>query len=473
MLFNSLEFAVFFPLVLLTYCLLPRRGQNRMLLIASYVFYGWWDYRFLSLIIISTCLDYLAGLKMDVATNGPNGPDQAKRKLWLSLSLIGNLGILFTFKYFNFFLDSLQALLGSAGLQISPFQFGLVLPVGISFYTFQTLSYTIDIYRGKMRPTDNFWDFALFVAFFPQLVAGPIERAKSLLPQFLVDRRITWPGFVEGLQMMMYGLFIKVFVADSLAPLVDGTFSVSDPPGWSVAFASFAFAFQIYADFSGYSLIARGSAKCLGIDLMRNFDHPYVAASPREFWRRWHISLSTWFRDYFYIALGGNRAGKGRTYFNLSLTMLVCGLWHGAAWTFVAWGAYHGALLIIDRIAVHRLPRLKSPPSWMLPLNWLVTFGLVCYGWLIFRAQSMDQVFSMSAALFKGYAGADWSELGRILLIIAPLVTLEAITLFSGQKEWHRIAWLPHPAKGAVYGVLVYLMLTQGVTNASFIYFQF
>ncbi|MBE9529897.1 MAG: MBOAT family protein, partial [Proteobacteria bacterium] len=345
MLFNSVQFAIFFAIVYLLYLLLNHKGQNRLLLVASYVFYGCWDWRFLSLIAISTVVDYFCGLKIYESR------EKQKRKLFLFISVCSNLTILGFFKYFNFFTDNLYALLNGFGFSPDPFFLNIILPVGISFYTFQTISYSIDIYRKELNPTRKFLDFALFVSFFPQLVAGPIERAKNLLPQMLLPRKLTVDKFYEGCYLIFWGLFLKVFIADNLARMVDPVFSSSGPyDGVRVLLALYAFAFQIFGDFAGYSNIARGLAKCMGFDLMVNFNLPYFAVNPKDFWQRWHISLSTWFRDYLYIPLGGNRHGQMNTCRNLAITMLLCGLWHGAAWTFIVWGAYHALLQIIHKL---------------------------------------------------------------------------------------------------------------------------
>lgn len=466
MLFNSVDFAVFFVLVLGLYWLLPLRGQNRLLLAASYFFYGYWDWRFLSLILISSLVDYLAGQRVQrAAERGERG--QAARKTWLSLSIVVNLGLLGVFKYYNFFIGSVGPLASLLGLNPAALHLELVLPVGISFYTFQTMSYTIDIYRGRLKPTGSFWDFALFVAFFPQLVAGPIERASRLLPQLIAHRHFSKPQFLDGLRLIFWGLFMKVYVADNLAPFVDQVFAAKDPGGPAVLFAVYAFAFQIYCDFAGYSKIARGVAKCLGVEIMVNFNHPYISASIREFWRRWHISLSTWFRDYLYIPLGGNRRGRARTYVNLALTMLICGLWHGAAWTFVLWGGYHGVLLLGQRIWA---PQDKPEPRrWLRALKVLITFHLACLGWLIFRSQSLGQLGEMAVRLF-GFSGAWSPALAAPLMKFAlPLVAAEALAGAVGSGRLRP----PRAVLIAGYAVLFYLLAFYGAQAQSFIYFQF
>ena len=332
--FNSWEFIFFLLTVMVLHRLAPSRVlKNVLLLIASYAFYSAWDWRFCSLIVLSTITDFVVGQKIHVANS------EYSRRLWLICSLVVNLGVLAFFKYFNFFVGSFVSALENLGLETDPAYFNIILPIGISFYTFQTLSYTIDIYRKKLTPTHSLVEFALFVSFFPQLIAGPIERARHILPQLKVNHVIKVREVWVGLQLIFWGLFKKVFVADNVAMIVDNLFgnSASLPFGLSYL-AVLAFAIQIYADFSAYSDIARGCAKIFGINLMLNFQNPYLAANPQEFWRRWHISLSTWLRDYLYIPLGGNRGGKILAYRNLMLTMVLGGLWHGAAWNFVWWG---------------------------------------------------------------------------------------------------------------------------------------
>ncbi len=341
MLFNSLEFVVFFAVVLALYSVLNHPRQNALLLVASYVFYGAWDYRFLLLLIGTTLVDYAVGLAIDRRS------DPAARRRILMFSIVANLGVLGVFKYFNFFADSLVEFAGLFGLSVSPVTLNIVLPVGISFYTFQSMAYTIDVYRGHLKPCRSLPDFALYVTFFPQLVAGPIERATHLLPQIYARRVMTAEKIGSGLSLIALGFFKKVVMADNLAPTVNEIFAKQG--GYTaeeVLVGAIFFAFQIYGDFSGYTDIARGTSRVLGFELMDNFREPYFARSPSDFWQRWHISLSTWLRDYLYISLGGNRGGRLTTYRNLILTMLLGGLWHGAAWNFVWWGLYHGTLLV-------------------------------------------------------------------------------------------------------------------------------
>ncbi len=478
MLFNSFAFALFFPTVLLLYWVLPHRWQNRMLLAASYLFYGWWDWRFLSLILISTVVDFNLGLRLQRLTEAGGENVERKRKQVVAASVATNLTILGFFKYFNFFTGSLTAAFQGLGIGMDPMLVNIVLPVGISFYTFQTISYTVDIYRGELTATRSFPEFALFVAFFPQLVAGPIERAKVLLPQILAPRRASRPQMVDGLHLVFWGLFKKVYVADNLAPYVDSLFALPDPTGWQTMMAAYGFAFQIYCDFSGYSDIARGCAKLLGMELMLNFAYPYTSLNPAEFWRKWHISLSTWLRDYLYIPLGGNRNGGFMTYRNLSLTMLLGGLWHGATWLFVLWGAYQGALLVVHRLlkdTLRKVPFLadKRPwrPAWLLKV--VVTFQFVCLGWLIFRGQSVAQIWEMVTSVAALEGPVDWSLVTPLLVFVAPLLLVDMVQYTLKRDDLYRIPSIPLPVKSAAYAVLSYLLVFHGAVSQSFIYFQF
>ncbi len=475
--FNSFEFAAFFTIVVGAYWLLTHRLQNLLLLVASYVFYAGWDWRFLSLIMISTCVDYVAGLRIHAATLAQDTGSQRRRKIWLIASICTNLCILGFFKYFNFFAESFVELTNVFGLKASPVTLHIILPVGISFYTFQTMSYTIDIYRGRMTPTRNFLDFALFVAFFPQLVAGPIERAAVLLPQITCRRRFSPGQFADGLQLIFWGLFKKVYVADNLAPFVDHGFSGASMSGGEVLCGVYAFALQIYCDFSGYSDVARGCAKCLGLELMLNFDHPYIAESPREFWHRWHISLSTWLRDYLYIPLGGNRHGTANTRRNVLLTMLLGGLWHGAAWKFILWGGYHGLLLILFRPVTARTPldgHTASRRSQMARvLRILLMFHLTCLGWLIFRGQSIAQVGTMLQSLATTWEPLSLEVVRPLIVFGGPLLIVEALQLAAGTDDLHRFSAVPEWARCVGYSTLFYLFAFHGAAAQSFIYFQF
>ncbi len=469
MLFNSYEFWAFFAIVLLLYQGLGHRGQNRMLLIASYVFYGSWDWRFLSLILVSTVVDYWVARRLS-----DEADDEGRRRLLLTLSLATNLGILGVFKYLGFFVESAAVLLTNLGFQPNLPSLGIVLPVGISFYTFQTLSYTIDVYRRKMAPCDDPLDFALYVAFFPQLVAGPIERASHLLPQIRTPRRVAPSQFREGLYCILYGLFKKVVIADNMALVVDHIFS--QPTGSLSAVdmlvGVYAFAFQIYGDFHGYSLIAQGVARWLGFDVMDNFRQPYFAGSPQEFWRRWHISLSTWLRDYLYIPLGGSRGSVVQTYRNLAITMLLGGLWHGANWTFVIWGAVHGSWLSLHR-AMAGITALWR--GWLAQaIKVFVTFQIVCVTWLFFRAENVQQAFGLFGALGNGADVAPISRLGIgiVLVFVLPMVVYEVWV--ERRDDLFAITRVPWYLRALFYFCLVLALVWFSAPTASeFIYFQF
>ncbi len=476
MLFSELSFWGFFALVGLAYVLLPHKGQNRMLLVASYVFYGAWDWRFLSLILLSTFVDYIVGQRMAAE----QVEARRKRLLWVSLGV--NLGMLGIFKYLGFFVDSFTAMLAGIGYAADPLVLGIVLPVGISFYTFQTLSYTIDIHRRELKPTTDFLDFALFVAFFPQLVAGPIERAKNLLPNIAEPRVLSWDALRRGAVLCLIGLIKKIVIADGLAPGVDAVYASPDATRLDIVLATWAFAIQIYCDFSGYTDIARGVAKMLGFGLMRNFAQPYFAANPQEFWRRWHISLSTWLRDYLYISLGGNRGSRWATYRNLMATMTLGGLWHGAAWNFVLWGIYQGGLL-----AVHRALTGAGKPSGegaqrgLLAWLWRAVlialfFQVVCYGWLLFRAGSFGQIAEFTGKLLGLVAAPDGVTMPRppiaALLGIAVLLVWDGLVERAGNVQFY--ARWPLPLRAGLYAGLIYLLAFGATTQTTaFIYFQF
>ena len=398
MVFNSLQFLWFFAVVYALYrtapLLLPpapaHRAQNWLLLVASYYFYAAWDYRFLALLAASTLVDYTCGLVLGRTAD----PARRRTVLWLSIGF--NLTLLGFFKYFNFFADNLHALFGALGWQLDFVTLRILLPIGISFYTFVTMSYVIDVYRGEIAPARNLVDFAVFVAYFPHLVAGPILRATALLPQIAGRRQVSAAQMREGAWLVAWGFFQKIFVADNLGPLASQVFAPdAHPTGVNVLLGTYAFAFQIYGDFAGYSNIARGTSKWMGIELIENFRFPYLVLTPQAFWRHWHISLSTWLRDYLYIPLGGSRRGAWRTRSNLLITMLLGGLWHGAAWTFVMWGLYQGLLLILYRPLEPAIAALTRPGRAAAAARfgaWVLMFHLTCYGWLIFRAPSFPKL---------------------------------------------------------------------------------
>jgi len=400
MLFNSIEFLLFLPTIFILYWFVFNKNlkyQNTLILVSSYVFYGWWDYRFLTLIFLSTVVDYVIGLSI------PNQSSKKKQKLFLWGSVLFNLSVLGFFKYYNFFIDSWVELFSSLGYQIkSIWTLNIILPVGISFYTFQTMSYTIDIYRKKLEPTKDFISFASFVSFFPQLVAGPIERASNLLPQILKKREFQYDKVIQGLKLILWGMFKKVVIADSLAPIVDDIFSnYQDFGGGTLWIGAIYFSFQIYCDFSGYSDIAIGTSKLFGFELMSNFKFPYFSRNIGEFWRRWHISLSTWFRDYLYIPLGGSQEGKWKAIKNIFIIFLVSGFWHGANWTFIFWGLFH-SILFLPTFLFNKNRNYTSSiiaantllPSFKEFINVVTTFLLVTIGWVFFRSESIGDSFS-------------------------------------------------------------------------------
>ena len=471
MLFNSGEFLRFFAAFLLLYWLVRSnlRARNILILAASYVFYGAWNYKFLVLIWASTLLDFFIGVAL------PRASTPSRRRWLLIGSIGGNLSILGFFKYYNFFAESLADMGERLGWTFHPGMLEVALPIGISFYTFQTLSYMIDVYRGTLKPTRNVIDFAAYVAFFPQLVAGPIERARHLLPQFSTTRRITSAMVGEGVWLCIWGMFKKVVVADNLAPLVDLVYAPSAAVGaGDVLLGTAAFGLQIYCDFSGYSDLARGLACLLGFDIMVNFDRPYGARNIRQFWQRWHISLSSWLRDYLYISLGGNRRGALKTARNLFLTMVLGGLWHGAAWHFVLWGAYHGTGLVLQRLWSQRFASRPAIPS---PLKsfawWTVTMAFVMYGWLLFRATSWDQIATLTHSTFS-MDGSPWTLPLSVNLVVfsLPLVLMEIWQ--SRAKDRVVVMKLGHVSRGFLQAAMILaIVMYWGRAEKPFIYFQF
>lgn len=478
MYFNSLEFAVFFPIVVGLYLLTPQRWRWVLLLAASYYFYAAWKAEYLILILISTGVDYVAALRMERAQT------RKRRRSWLIVSLCSNLGLLFSFKYFNFFNESARALFNQFNILYDVPAFQVLLPVGISFYTFQTLSYTIDVFRGERPAERHLGIFALYVAFFPQLVAGPIERSTRLLPQFFKKVEVTYDRTVDGLRLMLWGFFKKLVIADRVGAYVDIVYSSPDDfSGLVILIATYFFAFQIFCDFSGYSDIAIGSARILGYDLMDNFRRPYFSKSIAEFWRRWHISLSTWFRDYLYIPLGGNRVPKWRWYYNLFIVFLISGLWHGANWTFVVWGALHGLYMIVGVVTGGFRDRLWNRSGFSGRVRrWfavLTTFHLVTLSWIFFRAESIGDAFLMvrrlpvidSLNIFVGSFGAY-----EMLLSVCAIAVLEIVhVLERGRHLGTLLNGLPSWMRWGLYYVFTMSILLFGVINQkqAFIYFQF
>jgi D-alanyl-lipoteichoic acid acyltransferase DltB (MBOAT superfamily) len=480
MLFNSISFAIFLPLVFILYWFVFNKKighQNFLILITSYVFYGWWDYRFLCLIFISSIADYFIGLFLYKSSKANI------RKLLLSLSLLINLGFLGFFKYYNFFMDSFVEAFQSLGYQMNARSLSIILPVGISFYTFQTLSYSIDIYRKKLRPTKNIVAFFAFVSFFPQLVAGPIERASQLLPQFKIRRYFSLQKSVDGLRQILWGLFKKIVIADTCATYANEIFSnYSHLNGSVLLLGVLFFSFQIYGDFSGYSDIAIGTARLFGFDLMRNFNLPYFSRNIGEFWRRWHISLSTWFRDYVYIPLGGSRARKHKQIFNILTTFTISGFWHGANWTFIAWGFLNG-LYYIPSILFGNIKNEKKLtnnivaidrllPNFKELLQITITFLLTLLAWVFFRAESIPHAFSYLNNLFSSsfFTLPNKSYLGGLILILG-FVVIEWIQ----RRKQHGLEFskLHFVGRWAIYYVLIFFIIYTFQGNSQFIYFQF
>ncbi|MBN2413652.1 MBOAT family protein [candidate division KSB1 bacterium] len=474
MLFNSLDYAIFLPIVLFLYYRLQFRQQNLLLLLASYVFYGFWDVRFLSLIFISTIVDYGVGLWLFHC-------DQTDRKhfkkLGVIISLTTNLGILGFFKYFDFFVQSADSLLSTFGLSTSLPVLNIILPVGISFYTFQTLSYTLDIYRGKLEPTKNLVDFALFVGFFPQLVAGPIERAANLLPQIQKPRVVSQDCFYKGVYLIITGLVRKVVIADTAGAIVDTYFAnPGNFTGFQLTIGLLLYGLQIYGDFAGYSNIARGSAYLLGFELMRNFKHPYFSKNMTEFWHRWHISLSGWLRDYLYISLGGNRKGRVRTYINLMTTMLLGGLWHGANWNFVFWGFLHGLYLVVHKFYRQVFPYKDNVQKGFFYYSTQIlslgfTLCLANFTWLFFRSTDIQTTQKYLAGLTHFRIEPTGSIF--TLLFLTLLVLLIDIPQTINDNEF---TFLRFPVFWKIIfacAALLLLFFSGGGGNAPFIYFQF
>jgi D-alanyl-lipoteichoic acid acyltransferase DltB (MBOAT superfamily) len=478
--FNSFVFVYFFLIVYALYLVLNHRGQNRMLLVASIIFYGWWDWRFLSLLFISIGIDYVCGLAMGKTTLSRN------RKIYLVIALCGDLAILFFFKYFNFFIDTAAQFLTFLGFQVHPATLNIILPIGISFYTFQALSYTIDVYRQHTVPIRNLPDFCLYILFFPQLVAGPIERSTNLLPMILHQRTLSWERCRAGLSLIISGYFKKIVIADNLAPLVESILDTPGPvllTGVNVLVGVYAFAFQIYGDFAGYSDIARGMAKLMGFELMLNFNRPYFAKNPSDFWRRWHISLSTWLRDYLYIPLGGNRQGTWGTYRNLMLTMTLGGLWHGAAIHYVLWGIFHGLLLCIYRPLAGLSQRRGETgcSHWMegqfiksvLSLASIVLmFHLTCYGWLLFRVSTWRRIGIMNDHLFTQFAPSSihLPFVAALVYYVLPFLMYEILVEYRSRLHRPLPVWID----SLMHVYMLAMIFFHGVLEgAQFIYFQF
>lgn len=474
MLFNSVVFLLFFPLFFIGYWFLTKKNltlQNIWILLSSYVFYGWWDYRFLSLLVFSTVLDFYA------AKNIENSENEKVRKLWLTISMVGNLGLLGFFKYFNFFVKSFVEAFASIGYDIPSTTLEIILPVGISFYTFQTMSYTIDVYRRVMPATNNILNFGAYVTFFPQLVAGPIERASHLLPQIEKPRFFSYEQARDGARLILWGMFKKVIIADSLAPVVDDIFrNYTTFSGGTLVLGAVFFAIQIYGDFSGYSDIAIGLSKIFGFELMSNFRFPYFSRDIPEFWRRWHISLSTWFRDYLYIPLGGSRTTKPKAIRNVFAIFLVSGFWHGANWTFLIWGGIHSLLFLPSFLmGTNRkhtsatVAEGKMFPSLKELGQMLLTFATACVAWVFFRAASVGDAVGYLMAIPKGITQFGYkAELIYVILILGADWVLR-------HNERKVLNFKLMPVRWACYLIISVIVLLRIVhaTEQNFIYFQF
>ncbi len=478
MLFNSIDFAIFLPIVFLLYWFVTNKNlklQNALLFVASYFFYACWDWRFMFLLMFSTLLDYFTGLKMQDAG------DQKSKKFWFWLSVIVNLGFLGVFKYYNFFAESFAEAISHIGLQVNPWILNIILPVGISFYTFHGLSYVIDIYKDRIKAERNFVDYAVFVSFFPLLVAGPIERATHLLPQIKKQRTFDYAKAVDGLRQILWGLFKKIVIADNCAEYANQIFNNSaDQSGSTLVLGAIFFTFQIYGDFSGYSDIALGTARLFGIELLRNFAFPYFSRDIAEFWRRWHISLSSWFKDYLYIPLGGSKGGKWMRIRNTFIIFIVSGFWHGANWTFITWG-FLNALFIMPSIIMQTnrtnleiVSKGKMLPTFKELFQMLITFGLVVFAWIFFRAENIKHAFQYISDIF--------SESLFTIPTIKPLYLILIIMIFMiiewlGREEQYAIEKLglrwKKPLRYAMYYTIIITIFWFMGKEQQFIYFQF
>lgn len=470
--FNSLQFILLLVIVILTYWRLRLKGQNRLLLLASYLFYGWWDWRFLLLLVITTVVDFAIGIRIEEA------PAERGKKTWLISQLVFNLGILAFFKYANFFIDSAQHVASALGLGWSAPALSIILPVGISFFVFHEISYAVDIYRGRLTAERNLGTYALFIAYFPLLAAGPIERAWHLLPQLRTERRRPNREQVySGIVLIVTGIFKKVVIADTVAVVANSVFGRPEGRGFiPLAVGAVAFAIQIYGDFSGYTDVARGTSRLLGIEVFRNFEQPYLSTSITQFWRTWHISLSSWLHDYLYIPLGGNQRGRFATYRNLFLVMLIGGLWHGAAWTFVIWGGLHGLALAVHRALGAYEPRGRPPmPGWRAVPKILGTFTFVTALWVFFRAATIGDAFAFFRNMANGPLGAMPGAWKADLLTVGLFAALVlAMDLVDRRREVLRpLQWSPVVQGALVGAALMGILVWSGTAPVPFIYFQF
>lgn len=498
MLFNSLDFLIFFPIVLLVYFIIPKRVKYIWLLIASYYFYMCWNAKYAILILISTIITYVSGLLLENVKNKTiiESKKNIQKKIIVAVSVLSNLGILFYFKYINFTLDVVKDILATVNVDLNIPVFDILLPVGISFYTFQALSYTMDVYRDEIYAEKNFFRYALFVSFFPQLVAGPIERSKNLLKQLAVPKQFDYDKAREGILLMLWGFFLKIVLADRIAIFVDTVYGdYLSYPGVYLMVATILFAIQIYCDFSGYSVIAMGAAKILGIELMENFDAPYLSTSVAEFWRKWHISLTSWFKDYLYIPLGGSRKGKFRKYLNKLIVFLVSGLWHGANLSYVVWGGINGIYQIIGEMTlpfrekIRQILRLNKDTISFKIAQGIITFALVDFTWIFFRANNIKESIDIIKSIVSTYnpwilfdgslytCGLDNKNfglmlIGVVILLFADYCKLKKIQIrqvILKQDYWFRILFF------ALSVLLILLFGKWGPTfdKANFIYFQF
>ena len=476
MLFNSMAYAIFLPIVFIVYWLLPQKFRWPLLLGVSYYFYMSWNPKYIILILLTTAVSYFAGLLIE-------GQKGSVKKVVLTITCIVCLGTLFIFKYFNFFTESISYIFSKISIKLSPVTVSLLLPVGISFYTFQTLSYVIDVYRGDIPAEKNFGVYATFISFFPQLVAGPIERSKNLLPQIKSEKNFDYDMAAYGLKLMAWGYFKKLAIADVISVYVDRAYAnINTCTGLDLLIAVFFFTIQIYCDFSGYSDIAIGTAKLMGINLMTNFKSPYFSISIKEFWSRWHISLSTWFRDYVYIPLGGNRVSKGRGYLNLMVTFLVSGLWHGANYTYIVWGGIHGLFQIIEKMfGIEK----KHKGKLMKLLSWIIVFGFCNFAWIFFRASSMREAMEVIDGIAVGFGNLSTFSYMTIgltkekLLFLMALITCLAVFDYQNMKydviekiskQKTLIRW---PIYIGIVVITYFIHVVFGVRNVSFVYFQF
>jgi alginate O-acetyltransferase complex protein AlgI len=482
MLFNSIQFALFLPILFVLYWFVTQkslRAQNILLLIASYFFYAFWDWRFLFLLVFSTLLDYFTGIKMHEAKN------RRLKKTWFWLSVGINLGFLGVFKYYNFFAASFASALSQFGLTVHPASLNVILPVGISFYTFHGLSYVIDIYKDKIKPEKNFINYSLFVSFFPLLVAGPIERATHLLPQIQAKRSFDYSKAADGLRQILWGLFKKIVIADNCAEFANVIFNnPGDYSGSTHLLGALFFTFQIYCDFSGYSDIALGTARLFGIELLRNFAFPYFSRDIAEFWRRWHISLSSWFRDYLYIPLGGSKGGTWMRVRNTFIIFIVSGFWHGANWTFIIWGALNALYIMpsilfkTNRNNLDIVAPGKNFPTVKDFMAIALTFGLTVFAWIFFRAESVTQAIHFIAEIASRslFTVPNFPRMTTGLITIGFVILLLTIE-WMGREQPYAIAKLgirwPRPVRWTVYYIIILLIFVFAGSNQQFIYFQF